>query len=139
LARSAFHHSANYRSVVLYGKPELIEGNEAKNDALFKISEHLLPGRWAETRPPSDGELKATTVLALPIAEGAAKIRCFPAKDDPRDIKETDYWAGVVPVFMQMGKPLPNGDLREGTPLPLSLGALGKTALFDREKEIKSL
>jgi uncharacterized protein len=137
LARSAFHHSANYRSVVLHGKPELIEGNEAKNEALFKISEHLLPGRWAETRPPNDGELKATTVLALNITEGAAKMRCFPAKDDPRDLA-TDYWAGVIPVLQQLGEPIPNADLQEGIPLPESLKSLAESALFAQEKEIKN-
>jgi nitroimidazol reductase NimA-like FMN-containing flavoprotein (pyridoxamine 5'-phosphate oxidase superfamily) len=124
LARSAFHHSANYRSVVLYGRPYAIEAEAEKNEALFKISEHLLPGRWAECRAPNAQELKATTVLALDIAEGAAKVRGHGAKDDPRDM-DGDYWAGLLPISLVAGDPVPNADLRAGIPLPPSLGQSG--------------
>lgn len=125
LARSAFHHSANYRSVVLYGKPTLVEGDEAKNEALFKISEHILPGRWAECRGPNAGELKATTVLALEITEGAAKIRAAGAKDDPRDM-ELDCWAGLLPISLVAGEPVANADLKAGVALAPSLLSLDR-------------
>lgn len=133
LARSAFHHSANYRSVILYGKPFLVEDAAAKHEALFKISEHVLPGRWAECRPPSAGELKATTVLSLAIHEGAAKIRAHGAKDDPAD-KTLDCWAGLVPVFSQLGAPIPASDLKAGMELPGSLNQLREMGLFEQEK-----
>ncbi len=123
LARSAFHHSANYRSVVLYGKPYAIDGDEAKEEALFKISEHILPGRWAECRGPNPGELKATTVLALDIVEGAAKVRAAGAKDDPRDM-DLDCWAGLLPIALVAGEPIANADLKDGVALAPSLGTL---------------
>lgn len=134
LARSAFHHSANYRSVILYGKPILIEGDAAKNDALRIISDHVLPGRWEECRPPSAGELKATTVLALEIKEGAAKVRAHGAKDDPAD-KTLDFWAGLLPVNLQMGDPIPANDLREDIPLPESIGKFQESAFLSKEKD----
>lgn len=133
LARSAFHHSANYRSVVLYGKPVLVEGDEAKNEALRIISEHVLPGRWEECRQPNAGELKATTVLALAIDEGAAKIRAHGAKDDPAD-KSLDVWAGLLPIHSEMGQPIPSNDLRDGIPTPKSIQQLRESAFLSREK-----
>ncbi len=123
LARSAFHHSANYRSVVLYGRPYLIEGDAAKNEALRKISEHFLPGRWDECRAPNAGELKATTVLALDIVEGAAKMRTHGAKDDPRDL-DLDHWAGLLPITIVAGTPVPSEDLKVGVSMPESLSHL---------------
>lgn len=125
LARSAFHHSANYRSVVLYGKPVKIEEDAAKNEALRRISEQILPGRWEECRPPNAGELKATTVLALAITEGAAKIRAHGAKDDPRDM-DLDHWAGLLPVGLTAGAPMPSEDLKAGIDIPASVTDLGK-------------
>jgi uncharacterized protein len=133
LARSAFHHSANYRSVVLYGRPVKVEGDAAKNEALRIISEHVLPGRWAECRGPSVGELKATTVMALEILEGAAKVRAHGAKDDPED-KGLDCWAGLVPVYSALGEPIAAWDLREGIGLPGSLEGLRGSAFLAREK-----
>jgi uncharacterized protein len=134
LARSAFHHSANYRSVVLYGKPIKIEGDAPKNEALRLISDHVLPGRWEECRPPSAGELKATTVLALPIQEGAAKIRAHGAKDDPED-KSLEFWAGLLPIYSQLGAPLPSPDLGEGIGLPASVEQLQHSAFLAQEKK----
>jgi uncharacterized protein len=133
LARSAFHHSANYRSVVLYGRPVKVEGEAAKNEALRIVSDHVLPGRWEECRGPSAGELKATTVLYLDIVEGAAKVRAHGAKDDPED-KALDWWAGLVPVYSALGEPIPAGDLREGIALPGSLEELRGSAFLSQEK-----
>lgn len=134
LARSAFHHSANYRSVILYGKPTKIEGKEAKNEALRLISEHVLPGRWAECRPPNAGELKATTVLSLEISEGAAKVRAHGAKDDPAD-KSLDVWAGLLPIYSQMGEPIPANDLNPKIILPDSIAQLQNSAFLSSEKD----
>jgi uncharacterized protein len=115
LARSAFHHSMNYRSVVLFGQCVEIAEPEAKNEALRAISEHLIPGRWAEVRPPSAQELKATRVLALPIGEGSAKIRTGPPRDDEEDMA-LDVWAGVLPLSLRPGDPVADGTPRAGIP-----------------------
>jgi hypothetical protein len=120
LARSAFHHSANYRSVVLYGKPQLVEGEAEKMAALAAISNHFLPGRWEECREPNAQELKATLVLSLEIEEGAAKVRDAGPKDDPRDM-DLDHWAGLLPIQMKVGEPEPANDLKQGLSLPESI------------------
>src|SRR5207249_4589767 len=78
LARSAFHHSMNYRSVVIFGRPTLIENRKEKLAALYTLSEHMIPGRWANVRGPNESELQQTTVLSLPIEEASAKIRTGP-------------------------------------------------------------
>ncbi len=105
LARSAFHHSMNYRSVVLLGQAELVDDPAEKNMALEAFTEHIIPGRWAEVRWPSDLELKATTVLKLAIDEASAKIRTGDPKDDAEDY-EMKVWAGVLPLSMVPGEPL---------------------------------
>ncbi len=109
LARSIFNHSMNYRSVVVLGKAALVENPEEKIEALRLLSEHIIPGRWADSRQPNERELKATSVLRLPIEEFSAKVRSGPVVDD-----ETDYsfptWAGVVPLTMVAGTPI--GDSR---------------------------
>ncbi len=105
LARSAFHHSMNYRSVVIYGKAELITEKDEKVRALEILSEHIIRGRWADVRPPSEKELKATTVLRLPIDEASAKIRVGPPKDDEEDYS-LPVWAGVVPLQTTLGMPV---------------------------------
>jgi uncharacterized protein len=113
LARSAFHHSINYRSVMLFGRARLIEESEAKNDALRLFTEHLLPGRWAEVRTPNEKELKATTVLELPIEEASAKVRTGPPVDDEEDMS-WPVWAGVIPLSVVEGEPEPDpGQLTE--------------------------
>lgn len=113
LARSAFHHSINYRSVMLFGRARLIEESEAKNDALRLFTEHLLPGRWAEVRTPNEKELKATTVLELPIEEASAKVRTGPPVDDEEDMS-WPVWAGVIPLSIVKGAPEPDpGPLTE--------------------------
>ncbi len=117
LARSGFHHSVNYRSVTLYGEAALVADEAAKLAALEAFTERLLPGRWAELRPTTSQELKATTVLCLPIVEGAAKIRTGPPKDDEADYA-LDVWAGVVPLRLVADAPVPDPRLRPDLPLP---------------------
>jgi hypothetical protein len=107
LARSAFHHSVNYRSVVLYGQAHLVEEPDEKEQALEAFTERLLPGRWADVRWPTRKELKATTVIRLPIAEGSAKVRTGPPIDDEPDYA-LDVWAGVVPLALVEGEPIPD-------------------------------
>ena len=117
LSRSAFDHSMNYRSVVAFGNARKVVDQELKIKSLRTISEHLIAGRWAEVRGPSDQELKATTVLEFSIEEASAKIRKGPPLDD-----ENDYglpvWAGVLPLETKSGLPVPDDKLIEGVALP---------------------
>jgi nitroimidazol reductase NimA-like FMN-containing flavoprotein (pyridoxamine 5'-phosphate oxidase superfamily) len=117
LARSAFHHSVNYRSVVLYGTARLVEAPDERERALEAFTERLMPGRWADVRRPTRKELKATTVLRLPIAEGSAKVRTGPPIDDDEDYG-LDAWAGVVPMQLTRGEPVADPLLRAGIPVP---------------------
>jgi len=113
LARSAFHHSVNYRSVVVLGTARLVEDREEKLAALRGFTEHVVPGRWAELRPITDQELKGTAVLALPIEEASAKVRSGPPKDDEDDLS-WPVWAGVVPLVTSAGAPVPDGHVLPG-------------------------
>ena len=117
LARSVFNHSMNYRSVVILGKATLVDDPEEKLAALRILSEHILPGRWDDSRQPNDRELKQTSVLRVPIEEFSAKVRTGPAIDD-----EEDYafptWAGVVPLEMVAGSPIDDARLLQGTEVP---------------------
>lgn len=110
LARSAFHHSMNFRSVVLLGCARLVEGDAEKTAALEAFTEKVMPGRWPEVRPPSAKELKATKVLSLAIDEGSAKVRTGPPVDDEPDYA-LDVWAGVVPLTTTAGTPIPDSDV----------------------------
>jgi nitroimidazol reductase NimA-like FMN-containing flavoprotein (pyridoxamine 5'-phosphate oxidase superfamily) len=112
LARSAFHHSMNYRSVVLFGQGKLVP-EDKKYDALKIISDHIIPGRWEEIREPNQKELKATNLLTIPIHEASAKIRTGPPKDDESDY-QMDVWAGVVPLKICAFEPLADPRLKEG-------------------------
>jgi nitroimidazol reductase NimA-like FMN-containing flavoprotein (pyridoxamine 5'-phosphate oxidase superfamily) len=123
LARSAFHHSINYRSVMLFGKAEKVEDEDAKAIALKDFVEHLFPGRWAELRPITSRELKVTTVLRMPIVEGSAKIRTGPPKDDEEDYT-WPVWAGVLPVHAVVGAPIPDERLSKTTREPEYLTSL---------------
>ena len=107
LARSAFHHSANYRSVMLFGRAHVIENNIEKLDRLRGLIESLYPGRWDTLRPISDLELKATRVMWLPIEEASAKIRSGGPNDDAEDMEAT-VWAGTVPLQLGAGAPEPD-------------------------------
>lgn len=117
LARSAFHHSMNYRSVVILGKAEMVEDAEEKTQALEAFTEHIIPGRWAEVRWPTDLELKATSVLKLPIEEASAKIRTGDPKDDEADYA-MDIWAGVIPIAVSAGKPIADARLQSSVEPP---------------------
>ncbi|MFN2578621.1 MAG: pyridoxamine 5'-phosphate oxidase family protein [Pyrinomonadaceae bacterium] len=105
LARSAFHHSMNYRSVVIFGRAELLADREEKLAALYALSEHMIPGRWANVRKPNEAELQQTTVLALPLDEASAKIRSGPPLDDEEDYAMT-VWAGVLPLRLMTEDPV---------------------------------
>jgi hypothetical protein len=107
LARSAFHHSMNFRSVVAYGKFEKVESESEKMESFKAFIEFLSPGRWPQVRQPSRNELAATTVLRLPLTEAAAKIRNWGVKDDEADMQQA-VWAGVIPLSMKAGKPEPD-------------------------------
>ncbi len=107
LARSIFNHSMNYRSVVILGKATLVDDPAEKLEALRILSEHIIPGRWDDVRQPNDHELKATSVLRLPIEEFSAKVRLGPAIDDEEDYS-FPTWAGVVPLEMKLGAPIPD-------------------------------
>jgi len=109
MARSAFHHSMNYRSAVAFGHANLIEDASARLHALSVISDHVAPGRWRDARLPNEQELKATKVLEFVIEEASAKVRTGPPKDDAGDM-EWPVWAGVVPVRMVASQPEPDGD-----------------------------
>lgn len=107
LARSAFHHSMNYRSVVAYGKFEKVESDAEKMESFKDFIEFLSPGRWAQVRQPNRSEMAATSVLRLPLTEAAAKIRNWGVKDDEADMQQA-VWAGVIPLSMVAGKPEPD-------------------------------
>jgi hypothetical protein len=105
LARSIFNHSMNYESVLIFGKATLVDDPAEKLEALRLLSEHIIPGRWADSRQPNERELKATSVLRLPIEEFSAKVRKGPAVDDEEDYS-FPTWAGVVPLEMVAGAPI---------------------------------
>ena len=117
LARSAFHHSINYRSVVVFGRARVVESEEEKNAAMEAFTEHIVPGRWADVRWPNAQELAATTVLAIQLSEASAKVRTGPPIDDEEDYA-LPVWAGVLPLGVEPGAPVPDPRLPEETPLP---------------------
>jgi nitroimidazol reductase NimA-like FMN-containing flavoprotein (pyridoxamine 5'-phosphate oxidase superfamily) len=117
LARSAFHHSINYRSVVVFGRARAVESEEEKGAALEAFTEHVCRGRWAEVRWPDAQELAATAVVALPLAEASAKVRTGPPVDDEEDYA-LPVWAGVLPLRVEPGTPEPDPRLHADTPLP---------------------
>jgi uncharacterized protein len=117
LARSVFNHSMNYRSVVILGKATLVEDAAEKLAALRILSEHILPGRWDDSRQPNERELKATSVLRVPIEEFSAKVRVGPPIDDEEDYS-FPTWAGVIPLEMKTGEPINDARLPLGTEVP---------------------
>ena len=117
LARSAFHHSVNYRSVVVFGRAAMVEDKQAKLAALFAFSEHVIPGRWNDVREPTEQELKATTVLSLPLVEASAKVRSGPPIDDEEDYA-LNVWAGVLPLRIAAGAPVSDPRLPEAIKPP---------------------
>ena len=117
LARSAFHHSMNYRSVVAFGTARKIEDSARKTHALRIISQQVIAGRWNDVRGPSEKELKATAVLEFSIEEASAKIRQGPPADDEDDYS-LPVWAGVVPLKLEAETPMPDARLAQGVELP---------------------
>lgn len=117
LARSAFHHSMNYRSVVIFGKASPIEDDAEKIEVLRAFSEHIIPGRWAEAREPNANELKATLVVALPLDEASAKVRVGPPVDDEEDY-DLPVWAGELPLRLMAMKPVADPRLPENIQSP---------------------
>ncbi|MFQ5954769.1 MAG: pyridoxamine 5'-phosphate oxidase family protein [Kiloniellales bacterium] len=120
LARSAFHSSINYRSVVIYGTGRLVEDRAEQLSALEAFVEKVTPGRWAEVRPPTDKELEATKVIAVPLIEVSAKIRTGPPLDDEEDYA-LDVWAGVLPLETLAGAPEADARLKPGIAVPAYL------------------
>lgn len=117
LARSAFHHSMNYRSVVIFGRARIVEDPEEKMAALVALSEHIVRGRWADVREPNEEEFIKTTVLELPLVEASAKIRTGPPLDDEEDYA-LPMWAGVIPLSLQAGEPINDPRLTVGIKAP---------------------
>lgn len=117
LSRSAFHHSLNYRSVVVVGRAVAVENATEKAAAVRAIVDHVLPGRSEECRGPTDAELRATRVIRLPIDEASAKIRSGPPIEEPDDLS-LPYWGGVIPMQAVLGPPVADEFVRPGTQLP---------------------
>lgn len=117
LARSAFHHSMNYRSVVIFGKATILEDASAKLEALDILTEHIAPGRWKDVRHPTEKELQATTVLAIPLKEVSAKVRTGPPLDDEEDYT-LPIWAGVLPLQQTPSAPIPDDRLPREIKVP---------------------
>lgn len=117
LARSAMHHSMNYRSVVAVGTARIVDDPDEKQRALHAVLDHIRAGRADDCRPPNAREIAATAVLALDLVEVSAKVRQGGVADDAEDLT-LPYWAGVVPVGLAAGTPLPDGDLDPATTMP---------------------
>jgi nitroimidazol reductase NimA-like FMN-containing flavoprotein (pyridoxamine 5'-phosphate oxidase superfamily) len=122
LARSAFHHSANYRSVTVLGRARLVESHDERMRALEAFTEQLVPGRWEHVRAPSAQEMKGTQVLALPLDEASAKVRTGPPVDDDEDM-DREVWAGELPLTLQVGEPRPDPQLEPDIALPRHVAA----------------
>ncbi len=129
LARSAFHHSINYRSVVIFGQATVVEDSTEKMRALEAFTEHIVAGRWQEIREPNEKELKVTTVLALPLVEVSAKIRTGEPKDDDEDYA-IPIWAGELPLLTLTGAPV--GDSHT----PLNLPPPDYVLNYDRKTKV---
>ena len=117
LARSGLEHSVNYRSVMVFGQAEVVEGSAAKEAHLKTMMEQMFPGRWDQLRPITAQELKATRILSLPLTEASAKISAGPPLDPPEDVT-WPVWAGVLPIRLTVGTPEPAPDLAPGIPVP---------------------
>lgn len=117
LARSGFHSSVNYRSVMAFGEAEVIADSARKLAALEAMMERLVPGRWPDLKPPTPQELKGTTVVSLALEEVVAKVRSGPPKDEPEDYA-LDVWAGVVPTTIALGAPESDPALKPGIAVP---------------------
>jgi nitroimidazol reductase NimA-like FMN-containing flavoprotein (pyridoxamine 5'-phosphate oxidase superfamily) len=117
LARSAFHHSLNYRSVMIFGRAEKVIDLREKSKALYAFSEHIMKERWQDVREPTEKELAATTVLSIPLLEVSAKVRSGPPVDDAEDLN-LPIWAGEIPLTLHAGVPVADSHLLPGIDLP---------------------
>ena len=117
LARSAFNHSMNYRSVLIYGPLREVDDPEEKWEAQRALVEHIIPGRAEDTRMPDDKELRQTTIMAISLDEASAKVRAGPPIDDPADLRDP-RWAGVIPLSLSVGEPVRDERVPEGTATP---------------------
>ena len=127
VARSAFHHSLNYRSAMVFGTPRVVRDPHERTAAFAAITDHVLPGRWDEARQPSEIEDKGTKLLAIEIDEASAKTSSGPPSDDKKDMT-LDIWAGVIPLTLHAGAPIPAPDLDPGIELPDSVRRLSATS-----------
>ena len=117
LAQSAFSHSMNYRSVVVFGKATLISDYDTKMAAFKALLDHMLPGRWEDSRQPDEKEIAATTVISVPILEASVKVRSGAPVDSAKDL-ELDYWTGVIPLNVVSGEPIPDSKKQVERPAP---------------------
>jgi nitroimidazol reductase NimA-like FMN-containing flavoprotein (pyridoxamine 5'-phosphate oxidase superfamily) len=122
LARAAFHHSFNYRSAMVLGRTRLVTNPKEKDEALSALVEHIVPGRGADVRPGSDKEAAATAVLAVPLEEASAKVRCGDVSDDEEDYS-LPVWAGVLPLALVPGGPVPDARLDPAITVPPYIAA----------------
>lgn len=134
MARSPFHNSMNYRSVVVRGRGRRIRNDRRKLEALKLITDHVV-AHWDDVRPPSRSELRKTLVLELPLLEASAKVRTGDPIDDPEDI-EGPWWAGTVPITTRFGRPTPSADLNRGAPVPDLVAAL-EGSTMDRRLRLR--
>ena len=116
-ARSLFHNSMKYRSVVVFGEARLLDDPAERQAAFRAMSDHVLPGRWEDARRPSESEDRSTLIVALPLTEASAKVRTGPPGDDPEDV-DFPVWAGVIPLTRGVGEPIPAPDLGDGVAVP---------------------
>jgi nitroimidazol reductase NimA-like FMN-containing flavoprotein (pyridoxamine 5'-phosphate oxidase superfamily) len=134
LARSAFNHSMNYRSVVVFGRATIVDGRKKKLAALLALSEHMIPGRWADVRKPNERELQSTTVLSLPLTEASAKVRTGPPLDDEEDY-DLPVWAGVVPLRLVADPPVDDPRLKAEIAPPDYARRYERKAILARSSE----
>jgi uncharacterized protein len=132
LARSVFEHSVNYRSVVVLGRGRLLDDDDEQLEALEALTERLLPGRWADARRPNAQELKATTVIAVPLDEASAKVSEGPPDDGESPDAELDVWAGEIPLVVRALDPVPDPLLKAGVPVPPYAAHYQRPGLTDR-------
>ena len=121
VARAAFHNSMNYRSVVIFGNPRIVTDPDEKRAALEAITDHVMPGRWADSRPMTEKEEKGTLVVAVPITEASAKTRAGGPGDEDEDYS-LPIWAGVVPLTLTPGDPISDPALQDDVPVPDYVG-----------------
>ena len=132
MARSPFHNSMNYRSVVVRGRGRRIRDGQRKLKALILITDHVVT-HWDIVRPPSRSELRKTLVLKLSLAEASAKVRTGDPIDDPEDI-DSSWWAGTVPITTSFGRPKPSADLVSDSSIPAAVTALTEIAVDQRPR-----